>query len=284
MVTAFLQNPNDVRHMGRKRGQILLNALFIADIREDMVEHADLTSVIHWNMKSAFRHQAEKSDGLKCDCLAAGIGAGDHQSVEILSQRYIDGHRRILRQKWMTGMIQDDIRFRNLRLHAVEIIGELCLREDQIQSCQDLEIRTDLFTVCSTFRRQLHKDPLDLQFLPGCQFPKLVVGFHRSHRFDKQSRTAGRNIMYQAGHRIFVFRLYRYDVAVGSHRDDGLLQRFCITGGGNDLIQCLSCPTRSRTHLPSDICKFGGCTVRDLIFPYNGGSDFFFQRTVRPEC
>ena len=40
----------------------------------------------------ALRHRGQQSDGLEHDRLAAGVGPGDQQQIEVIAQPHVDGH------------------------------------------------------------------------------------------------------------------------------------------------------------------------------------------------
>ena len=57
-------------------------------------------------MQAALGHEGEQADGLDGHRLAAGVGAGDHQGVEVLTQHQVVGHRPVRVQQGVAGFPQ----------------------------------------------------------------------------------------------------------------------------------------------------------------------------------
>ena len=91
-------NLDNVLHVAGESGQGLLNGLLVADISQHCVEHADKAPVVRRDMQAALRHQGQQADGLQGDRLAAGVGTGDDQGVEVHTQTDGNRHHDVLGQ------------------------------------------------------------------------------------------------------------------------------------------------------------------------------------------
>ena len=80
----------DVGDVRRKRGQVLLDRLVVADVGEDGVEDRQL-GALGRNRNSRLRHQRQQSDGLQRDGLAAGVGAADDELAMLASSSTVSG-------------------------------------------------------------------------------------------------------------------------------------------------------------------------------------------------
>ena len=86
-----LEDGDNIGHMRRKGGKALLDALLVADIRQHMVKDGKTGAIRRRHKQPAHGHQGEKPQRLEGDRLAAGIGAGDDQGIEIAAQPDVDG-------------------------------------------------------------------------------------------------------------------------------------------------------------------------------------------------
>src|SRR5260370_42473400 len=68
----------DVRNMRRKRREILLDRLIVADVGENGVENRHV-GAIGEDGNSRLRHQSEQAEGFESDGFAAGVGSGDYE-------------------------------------------------------------------------------------------------------------------------------------------------------------------------------------------------------------
>ena len=282
-LAAFGEDVHNVGHMGREGGEALFNALLVADIGQDMPENRQIAAVRGGDMETALVHRGEQADGLQGDRLAAGIGAGDDQGVEVLPQLHVDRHGLCLIQQRVPGAAQDDALPLHGRLLAVQLVGELGLGKNQIQPHQQQEIRVDLLPVLGAVGGELGQDALDLQLLPGAEFPKLVIGLDSAHGLHEERHARGGHIVHQARNRAFVVGLDRHHIAVGAHGDDRLLQGFGVGGRGDDLLQRIPGPGRGGAHLAADGGQLRRGTVGDLIFAHDGGVDLLLQEFIGPQ-
>ena len=225
---ARLQHTHGVGHVRRERGQRLLDALLVADVGHDLVEHGHGAAVGTRDVQAALRHRREQTDSLERDGLAAGIRAGDDERVKLAAERHVDRHGGILRQQRMARAAQRELLIRERGRDRVKLVGKLCLGKDEIKAHEHVKVARDVLAVRRALRRELGQDALDLGLFARTQLAQLVVRLHGGHRLDEQRRAGGRHIVHEAGHGALVLGLDRHDVALGARGDDRLLQRLGI--------------------------------------------------------
>ena len=59
-----LQDAHGVGHVRGEGGQVLLDALLIADVREDLAEDAEFRADPRRNVQAGLPHEGEEADGL----------------------------------------------------------------------------------------------------------------------------------------------------------------------------------------------------------------------------
>ena len=64
-----------IEKMGRIGGEIVLNALLVAYVNHDGVEHTHGAVLPHWHAKAALHHVLQQTDSLKTYGLTASIRA-----------------------------------------------------------------------------------------------------------------------------------------------------------------------------------------------------------------
>ena len=133
IVAALIQYMHYVRHVCREGRQVLLDRLLVSDIGEHMSVYGHSAAVVGRYMQTALRHDVEKANGLERDGLAAGIGSGYDESVKILAELEAYGHGLVTREQWVPRAAQHDALFPELRLHAAELIRQLCACENTIE-------------------------------------------------------------------------------------------------------------------------------------------------------
>ena len=227
-LVARLQHTHGVGHVRRECRQRLLDALLVADVGHDLVEHGHGAAVGTRDVQAALRHCREQTDGLECDGLAAGIWAGDDERVKFAAERHVDRHGGILRQQRMARAVQRELLVRERGRDGIELVGKLCLGKDEVEAHEHVKVARDVLAVRRALRRELGKDALNLGLFARTQLAQLVVRLHGGHRLDEQRRAGGRHIVHKPGHGALVLGLDRHDVALGARGDDRLLQRLGI--------------------------------------------------------
>ncbi len=151
-------------------------------------------------MQAALGHQAQQANGFQGHGFAAGVGAGDDQGVELLTQLHGDRHRLGLVQQRMPGPAQGHAApAADLRAAGVELIAQLRPCKDHIQLHQNVVVPEDVLHLGSAGGGQLPQDAVDLLLLPGLQLLQLVVGLHHAHGLHKQRSPGGGDVVDQAG-------------------------------------------------------------------------------------
>ena len=235
-------------------------------------------------MEAALGHQGQQAQGLEADGLAAGVGAGDDQGVEGVSQLDVDGHGLFGIQQRMPGPPQVDGPVpANLRAHAVHLVAELAPGKDQVQMDQRVVVPLDILPVGRRFRGQLRQNAFDLLLLLGLQLDQLVVGLDNAHGLHEQRGAGGGNVVDQTRQIAFVLCLYRHHKATVPLGDDSLLQNLAVAGGGDDLLQNLAALGLGRPHMPPDIRQLRAGRVGDGVLVHDAALDLLLQKTVAME-
>ena len=252
--------------MRRKGGQTLLDALLVADIRQDMAEDRQDAAVRGGDVQAALVHGREQADRLERNGLAAGVRAGDDERVEAAAELDVDRHGLGLVEQRMARAAEDQSLALGVGLAAVELVGELGLGKDQIQPDQYLVVGVDVVAVLGAVGGELCEDALDLKLFLGRELAQLVVGLDGRHRLDKERHARGGDVVHESRHGALVVCLDRDDIAVRAHGNDRLLQGPGIAGRGDDLLQRVARPRGRRAHIPPDRGEICRGAVRDLIF------------------
>ena len=279
-LVARLQHTHGVGHVRRERGQRLLDALLVADVGHDLVEHGHGAAVGTRDVQAALRHCREQADGLERDGLAAGIRAGDDERVKFAAERHVDRHGGVLRQERMARAVQRELLIRERGRDCIELVGKLCLGKDEVEAHEHVKVARNVLAVRRALGRELGKDALDLGLFARVQLPQLVVRLHGGHRLDEQRRAGGRHIVHEPGHGALVLGLDRHDVALGARGDDRFLQRLGIARRGDDLLQRIVHARARRTDQAADGRKLARRAVGDLVLTGDGGEDLLLQIAV----
>ena len=107
-LVGFLQDMDDVGDVAGEGGEGLLDGLLVADVRVDGGKAGQFRAGLGRDVQPALRHGGQQANRLKCDRLAAGVGAGDDH-CECAGERVnIGGYHRFRVQQWMAGVDQSD--------------------------------------------------------------------------------------------------------------------------------------------------------------------------------
>ena len=231
-------------------------------------------------MEAALGHEGEQAGGFQGDGLAAGVGAGDDQGVEVLSQPQVDGHRRLLVQQGVTGLPEaEGAVVDHPGAHAPEAVGELSPGENHVNLLQKVVVEQDVLTVVGHQGGELRQNALDLLFLPALELPQLVVGLDGGHGLHKEGGAAAADVVDQAGDVALVLALHGDHEAAVADGDDGLLQ--ILSGrGGNQLLQHLPGLAGGGADVPAQVGKQGAGGVGDFLLGEDGAGDAVFQHLV----
>ncbi|MPM35278.1 hypothetical protein SDC9_81868 [bioreactor metagenome] len=265
--------------MGGEGGEVLGDGLFVADVCQHLAEHGEAAVVGRRDVKPALGHQHQQADGFEGDRLAAGVGSGDNQRVEGVSQRQVVCHRSLRVQQGMAGFSEGNAPPGELRLGPVHPQGELGPRENTVQQNQQVVVEADVLLESGAVGGELGEDALDLLLLPGLELPQLVVGLHNAHGLDKEGAARPGHVVDQAGDLVLAFGLHRHNEAVVALGNNGVLQ---VPGlrGGEQLIQYIPYLTRGGPDVTADGGEFCARRVGDLVLAQNGICDLILQKAV----
>ena len=274
LVVHLPQDLHNVGHMGGEGGQALLNALLVAHIRQHPVEYTHGAAAVGRDMQAALGHQTQKADGFQGNGLAAGVGAGDDQGVELLTQLHGDGHCLGLVQQRVPGPAQGHAApAADLRTAGVQLIAQLRPGKDHVQVHQNVIVPQNILHGPGAGGGQLPQDAVDLLFLPGLQLLELVVGLHHAHGLHKQRGPGGGDVVYQARHAALALGLYRHHEPPVPLGDQGLLQDLGIGRRRDDALQDLPPLGGGQPHFPPDIRQLAAGGVGNGLLIQNGGAD-----------
>ena len=270
--------------MGGEGGEALLNALLVADVRQHPVIDRHGAAVRHGDVEAALGHQRQQAQGLEAHGLAAGVGPGDHQSVEGPPQLNVNADRRLGVQQGVPGLAEVNHPVpANLRPHAVHLVAQLAPGKDQVQVDQGVVVPLDGLPVGRRLGGELGENPVDLLLLLGLQLHVLVVGLNHPHGLHEHRGPGGGDVVNQPRQVPFVLRLHRHHKASVPLSDDGLLQYLPVGGRGDDLLQNLAAPGLGRPHVPPDVRQFRRRGVGDGVLIGNAPLDLLLQKAVAVE-
>ena len=282
LLVGVLQDVHDVRHVGRERGQGLLDGLFIADVRVDRLEDAHLAAVRHREHHARGRHERHEAEGLDGHGLTAGIRAGDDQRVEVIAEADVglDDLSRV--DQRVPGFPEVDdaciVQERSGGLHGV---GHLSLGEDQVQVDAAFVALFRFVVDGARLVRQVREDLLDLLPLFAEQDTDLVVRLDDRHGLDEYGGTGVRRVLDDARDVAFVFALDGHHVPAVAHGDDGVLQDGRVVGGMDDPVELVADLHLLLAQFASDVLEFRRRVVRHAVLRQDGREDALLEVLLR---
>ena len=181
--------------------QVVVDALFVADIDEDFLENACPRAVRHRNGKAALKHVLQQSDGLQADTLSACIRTADDEDVLLAVEHDAERHNLLVLpaqlgfQKGMASLDPvDERRGINLGRNGSDCFREVVFRDEELDVGKELEASQQLLYVGTKLLRKLAKNANHFPLLLGLQFANAVVGFHHFRRLYKD-RLARRTLV-----------------------------------------------------------------------------------------
>ena len=133
IIVCLLQNAHNIHHMGGECGQRLCDGLLVTNISQHPVKDPDGTVGTGRNVHTTLSHQGEQTDGFQGNRLAAGVGAGDHQGVKLLTQAQVVGHRFLWVQQGVARAMEVEELIGQSRLTAVHLHGQVRPCKDGVQ-------------------------------------------------------------------------------------------------------------------------------------------------------
>src|SRR5262249_33019038 len=96
----------DVRAKGAER---LFEALFVADVRENLLEHRHVAPLPGGDVHARLRHQAQRARRFEAHRFAAGVRSRDDEQVEAHTQADVDGYYRARWLLWRGGFVAEEV-------------------------------------------------------------------------------------------------------------------------------------------------------------------------------
>ena len=215
---------NDALHVGRERREGLFDALFVADIGEYFIKHADGGGVLCRDMKTRLRHEGQQTERFERNCLTAGVRTGDNEHFVILPERNRNRHDGLRVEQRMTCAVKFDfLLFGNLRGSGVHLIGQRCTGENERQFGDIEVIEDDRRPRNGNACGQVAENAFDFVRFLAFEFAQFVVRFDDVHRFDEECRAGLGGIVDQTLDFAAVFRLDGDNEASASGGDNVFL-------------------------------------------------------------
>ena len=261
--------------MGRECGKRLLNALFVADIRQNIVENPHHGAVGRGNMQSRLRHEREKSERFESDGLSARVRARDNQRIEFSAEVHRNRNDRIGGNQRVTRPAQPDFaRFRDFGRDAVHFKGKLAFSEDKSEQGKISVIFRKLRAAARDVGGKLKENPLDFIRFQPLQQPQLVVRFDDGERLDENRRAGRGSIVNKTFDLIPVFLLDRNDIAAVAHRDNLLLKVFGVCAAGDVFLQRVADFAVLRAHFAPDFIELVARGIGHRVLVHKAARNF----------
>ena len=229
-------------------------------------------------MEAALGHQRQQADGFQGDGFTAGIGAGDHQSVEVAAQPHGDGHNGFFINERMAGAFQLQLAISaDLRLHGVHGIGQLGAGKNTVDGHQHLIVVVDGVLIQGRLRRQLCQNPLNFRLFLDLQFPQFVVGVDRLHGLHKEGAAGSGHVVDQTGNVILALAFHRHHKPSGTDGHNALPQRLGIGGRRDDFLQGFPDFAALDSDMAADIRQRAAGAVGNLLLGDDGIGNPVFQ-------
>ena len=284
VLVRLLDDGHQVGHMGAEGGQALLDGLLVADVRKDLIEDGYLAPFLRRQEQAAHGHEGKETHGLQCHRLAAGIGAGDDEGVEVLPEPQGDGHHLLPVDQGMTGVHQFQTALLvELGPDAALLPSQDGLGEDAVETPQQQEAVVQLVRIGLQQGGQPRQYALDLLLLVQQKLLILVPQLHHRRRLDEQGLARAALVMDEARDLPPMLRLHRDGVAAVAHGDDGILQILLIPGAADDAVELVPHLLRGDLHLPPDASQLRGCAVRHLLLGEDAAGDLVLDGRLSRE-
>ena len=265
--------------MGGEGGQVLGDGLLIPDIGQYPVKDLHPAVSRHRDVKAALGHQNQQSQCFQRHRLAAGVRAGDHQRVKVLPQTQVVPYGGIPVQQGVSCPLKMDAPLHDFGGHTPHTKRQPRPGKDTVQHHQKVIVLADVLPVGGAVAGKFGQNAVYLLLLQRFQLPQLIVGLHHPHRLHKEGAAAGRKVVDQAGHIVFMLRLHRHHIAAVALGDDGFLQVFGLIGG-DDALQNIPDLAGRGPFPAADVGQFGAGGVGDLLLRENGAGDLLLQKAV----
>ena len=268
------ENIDNVGHVRGEGGQILLDALLIPDVGEDLPEHRDLAPVSRRDVQTCHPHELQQADRLERHRLAAGVRSGDDDHVRVLpAEGNIDGDDLLLVDQRVARLAERDIVLLiHHRPNRIHVERETRPGKDEVECRHILLIVFEFGQMLVGLGGEIRENALDLLLLLHLQFPEGIVELYDRRGLDEQRGAGGRLVMYYAGNHALVLSPHRQAVPVVPCRDEGVLQILGV-GAVHHLLKLRMDPFVCPELLASDAPQLRTRVVRDVLLRQNTAPD-----------
>ena len=193
-----------MRGVGR---EVVLNALLVADVYHNVVEHACGRAVADGYRQAALQHILQQSHRLQTDRLSARIRTADNQ------QPFLSGEDNVewdgLLALFLQRQLQQGVNGVNpvqmgLGLHfgleSLRQLGQFRLGVDQVYLCQELVGVENIVHMGPELVGKHGEYAYDLASLGSLQLAHLVVGLYYLCRLNKHGLSRGRLIVHNTAY------------------------------------------------------------------------------------
>ena len=235
------ENVAKALHVPAERRQRLLQRLLVADIDQHILEDPHRGAAPHGDVQAALGHHRQKRDRLEAHGLAAGVGSGDHEDVEVQAKPHVDRHDLVALLGRQAGLLLppdlvDQQRVTGLgelqwalvgQLGAghVELVGILGLGCDQVRPCDGAKRRGDGVGARGDGHGQLVEQAQDFGAFIVAQVHQVVVQFDARVGLDEHRRAGTGCAMHDARKPAAVLGPDRQNVSIVVQRDGRLLEQ-----------------------------------------------------------
>ena len=222
-----LLHVHQVTRVGR---EVVLDALLVADVYQDVMEKSAGASVADRYGQTALEHVLQQSGGLQTDRLTTCVRTRDDQDALLLSQRDLQRHHLLALllqrelQQWVDGSYPVDVwPVFHFGLEGLREFCQLRLGVYQVDACQELVRLEYLFHMWAHLVAEYGQDAYYLAALLSLQLAHFVVGLHHFRRFDEDRLTCGRLVVHDTVDAPFHLRCYGYHQSSVAHGRGGVL-------------------------------------------------------------
>ena len=265
------QNAGDFFHVAGEGRQALLNALFIADVYQKFIKHADLAAFVCRDQKAALRHGTQQTGGFQGNCFTAGVRAGDDKRIILPAQCNI--HRNALLRINQRVAGTDQIKGR-IRPHSgleglqFQCKPRLCQQDVDFQHSlvAVLELRLNGGHLCG----KGHQNALDLLRFLCAVLQDAGIGLHHSLRFHEHRSTRRGYIVDDTADLAAVLALDRHNIPAVAHGNHALLQVFRGIHIAHHAFQPVADAVFCGADLFAQLCQSAGGGIRHGVRCQNG--------------
>ena len=211
----------EVLHIGQPRrvsGQIVLDALLVADVGKNFFKNAEFAGFVDRNEQSALDHQLQQSHRFHRDRLAPGVGARQYEYPILPEQGQVEGDGFAtdlaifnVEQGVKTHLDAEVWPVHEFGHDAAHFSGESRFGLNEIEPYEEFLIPTQRIDVGTQDSAQVFEDAVDLALLLILQIENIVVDVDDLLRLDESRAPGARFVVNDAPDLALVFRRYGKD-------------------------------------------------------------------------